>query len=101
MKHHLAYKILRAAEFATLSEQGQFIGSLVDIQDGFIHLSLAGQLQGTLDKHYTEGDDLHLIEVELSACRDIVKFEVSRGGAEFPHLYGTLYYSLPNDLEAE
>jgi len=116
MTDQLAYKILRADEYAVLESQGAFTGSPVDIQDGYIHLSMAGQLQGTLDKHYTGGDDLNLVEVELAACTDAVKFETSRGGAQFPHLYGTLYkaatrriwplkagsdgrYNLPDNLE--
>lgn len=116
MTDPLAYKILRETEFAALESQGRFTGSPVDIQDGFIHLSLAGQLQGTLDKHYKDGAALSLVEVDLAACKDEVKFEVSRGGAKFPHLYGTLYmsaarriwplaagangrYTLPDDLE--
>ncbi len=93
MNQTYAYKILRACEFAAFDKDGQFTGSPVDIQDGYIHLSLAGQLQGTLDKHYTDGDMLSLVEVELAACGDDVKFEVSRGGARFPHLYNTLYKS--------
>lgn len=116
MKDVFAYKILHNPDYALLDKQGAFLGSHVDIQDGYIHLSLAGQLQGTLDKHYTDSRDLTLVEVELAACSDVVKFERSRGGADFPHLYGTLYktatrriwplhagidgrYKLPADLE--
>jgi len=91
MKHVFAYKVLHEEDYAVLDEQGQFSGSAVDIADGFIHLSLAGQLQATLDKHYIDGSDLKLVEVELAACADGLKFERSRGGADFPHLYGILY----------
>lgn len=85
-----AYKILRSREYEAFSQYGVFTGSRVDAQDGFIHLSFAGQLQGTLDKHYSNAGVLSLIEVDLAACKDEVKFETSRGGAQFPHLYGTL-----------
>lgn len=116
MENIFAYKILHNADYARLVKQGAYSGSQIDIQDGYIHLSLASQLQGTLDKHYTDGADLTLVEVQLAACDDMVKFERSRGGADFPHLYGTLYktatrriwplsagidgrYKLPADLE--
>ncbi|MEP1231694.1 MAG: DUF952 domain-containing protein [Litorimonas sp.] len=90
MSDSYAYKILRKLEYTTLKGQGVFTGSPVDAQDGFIHLSLAGQLQETLDKHYVDSADLTLVEVDLKACAGEVKFEVSRGGAKFPHLYGAL-----------
>jgi len=116
MSDKYAYKILRNPEYAAFKAQGHFSGSTVDIQDGFIHLSLASQLQGTLDKHYTDGVDLTLAEVELELCAGDIKFEVSRGGAAFPHLYAPLQksalkriwpltadatgrYELPADLE--
>jgi len=115
MTDTFAYKILREAEATLFDKKGLFTGSPVDVQDGFIHLSLAGQIQGTLDKHYTDGSELRLIEVELAACTGEVKFEVSRDGAKFPHLFGILYkdatrrvwplradtsgrYALPSDL---
>ena len=116
MSDKYAYKILRVPEYADLKAHGHFTGSAVDIRDGFIHLSLASQLQGTLDKHYTDGADLTLAEVELGPCTGDIKFEISRGGAAFPHLYAPLHksalkriwpltadetgrYELPADLE--
>lgn len=84
------YKILRQTEWGELKETGKFLGSAVDLQDGFIHLSTSAQLQGTLDKHYTQGDDIVLAEVQSVGLGDKLKYEVSRGGAKFPHLYGIL-----------
>lgn len=90
MRPDQIYKIFRQAEWAALQAQGTFTGSPDDLRDGFIHLSTQTQLQGTLDKHYTQGDVLILAEIPAAELSDSLKYEVSRGGAEFPHLYGTL-----------
>lgn len=90
MRDAIIYKILRPSEWAELQEKGHFDGSLHDRRDGFIHMSTAAQLQGTLDKHYTDGDIVILVAVRLTDIEGDVKWEVSRGGAEFPHIYGVL-----------
>jgi uncharacterized protein (DUF952 family) len=90
MRDAVIYKILRQPEWAELQAIGAFDGSVHDRRDGFIHMSTAAQLQGTLDKHYTQGDDIILAAVRLADISDPVKWEVSRGGAEFPHIYGVL-----------
>jgi len=90
MRNNLVYKILRQDEWAKLRRKGVFQGSTDDDRDGFIHLSTKDQLQGTLDKHYTAGDVVILAEVSAGTIADNLKYEVSRGGAEFPHLYGVL-----------
>jgi uncharacterized protein (DUF952 family) len=82
-----AYKVLTAAEMAEL-EAGSFAGAPVDVADGYIHLSTAAQLSETVDKHFAGQDDLHVAAVDLEALGDAVKWEESRGGALFPHLYG-------------
>lgn len=86
----LAYKVLTAGQMAgLLSDQG-FAGAPVDLADGYIHLSTAAQLPGTLDKHFAGQDGLHIAAVDLVALGDLVRWEVSRGGALFPHVYGSL-----------
>jgi uncharacterized protein (DUF952 family) len=85
-----AYKVLLADEMATLERDGRFGGSTVDLTDGFIHLSTADQLTETVDKHFAGRDDLHVVAVDLDAHGDKVRFEPSRGGALFPHLYGPM-----------
>jgi uncharacterized protein (DUF952 family) len=85
-----AYKILTAAEWAQFQAEGIFHGAPVDLADGYVHLSAAGQLQGTLDKHFAGQTGLVIAEVDLAALGDTVKWEVSRGGALFPHVYGPL-----------
>ncbi len=85
-----AYKILTADQWAQFEADGVFYGAPVDIADGYIHLSAAEQVQGTLDKHFGGASGLVIAEVDLSALDDTVKWEVSRGDALFPHIYGPL-----------
>ena len=84
-----AFKVLTAVELAEL-EGGSFAGSADDRRDGFIHLSTASQLTGTVDKHYAGQDGLHVAEVDLESLGDAIRWEASRGGENFPHLYGPL-----------
>lgn len=85
-----AYKILTAGQWAHFRRHGVFHGAPVDLDDGYIHLSAADQLQGTLDKHFAGQSDLVIAEVDLAALGESVKWEISRGGALFPHIYGPL-----------
>ncbi len=85
-----AFKILTAEQWAAFQSAGIFAGAPVDLADGYIHLSAADQVQGTLDKHFAGQDGLVLAEVDLAALGDAVRWEVSRGGALFPHIYGPL-----------
>ena len=85
-----AYKVLTGPEMAQLLAEGVFAGAPVDLADGFIHLSAADQVTGTVDKHFAGQDGLHVVAVDLMALGDAVKWEVSRGGALFPHLYADL-----------
>jgi uncharacterized protein (DUF952 family) len=85
-----AYKILTAGEWAQFQADGVFHGAPVDLADGYIHLSTADQLQGTLDKHFAGQAGLVIVEVDLAALGNAVRWEVSRGGALFPHIYAAL-----------
>lgn len=85
-----AFKIFTADQWAQFVNDGVFMGAPVDLADGYIHLSAADQLQGTLDKHFAGQVGLVIAEVDLTALGDAIKWEVSRGGALFPHLYGVL-----------
>jgi uncharacterized protein (DUF952 family) len=90
MKDSLAYKVLTAEQMSTLEHTRVFQGAPVDLADGYIHLSTAEQLQETIDKHFAGQEDLWLVAVDLSAVPEAVKWEPSRGGALFPHLYREL-----------
>ncbi len=85
-----AFKILTAEQWLQFQEDGIFHGAPVDLADGYIHLSAADQLQGTLDKHFVGQSGLVIVEVDLAALGNSIKWEVSRGGALFPHIYGPL-----------
>ncbi len=86
----VAYKVLTSPEMAVLIKDGHFTGSQVDLADGFIHLSTAGQLAMTVEKHFAGQTGLFITAVDLGALGDAVRWEMSRGGALFPHLYAPL-----------
>jgi uncharacterized protein (DUF952 family) len=89
MPETTAYKVLTRDQMEAL-EQGAFKGAPVDLSDGYIHLSTAGQLAETLDKHFAGQSGLWLAAVDLEALGEAVKWEESRGGQFFPHIYGDL-----------
>jgi uncharacterized protein (DUF952 family) len=84
------YKILTEAAFSEAMSQGHFSGSADDRRDGFIHLSAADQLEGTLARHFAQQDGLVLLALDPSRLGPELKWEASRGGALFPHLYAAL-----------
>ena len=84
------YKVLPRAEWEAARVAGVFTGSAVDVADGFIHFSTAGQLDETLRRHFAGQADLLLVGVESSDLGGDLKWEPSRGGALFPHLYGPM-----------
>ena len=86
----LIYKIFRSPEWAELRQNGETAGAPVDLADGFIHFSTATQAAETAAKHFAGQDDLMLVAVDTENLGPALKWEVSRGGAEFPHLYGHL-----------
>jgi uncharacterized protein (DUF952 family) len=85
-----AYKVLTAEQMAAFFSEGLFAGAPVDLADGYIHLSTADQLTGTLDKHFAGQDGLFIAEIDLTILGDSVRWEPSRGGVLFPHVYGYL-----------
>ena len=84
------YKVCTEAALAEAMSKGRFEGSADDRRDGFIHLSAANQLRGTLDKHFAGQACLVLLEVDANRLGAGLKWEKSRGGALFPHLYAPL-----------
>jgi uncharacterized protein (DUF952 family) len=86
----LVYKVCRPGEWDEAKAAGCYAGSVKDRADGFLHFSAAGQLPGTLEKHYAGVDELVLVAVDADALGEALKYEPSRGGALFPHLYGPL-----------
>lgn len=86
----IAYKVLTADQWAAFQAEGRFAGAPVDQTDGYIHLSTAEQLAGTLTKHFAGQTGLQILTIDLGALGDAVRWEISRGGALFPHVYGEL-----------
>lgn len=89
----MIYKILRTPEWAALRADGQSAGAPVDLADGFIHFSTIGQASETAAKHFAGEDGLMLLAVEADRLGDALRWEPSRGGALFPHLYRELRMS--------
>ena len=110
------YKVLTLDQWADFEAKDVFSGSPVDVADGYIHLSCASELKATLDKWYADQPIVVLLQIEAEAIETELKYEVSRGGVAFPHLYadlplsavGTVWlvspeedgYRLPTDLKA-
>lgn len=83
----LIYKLFRQPEWAALRSDGTTPGAPIDIADGYIHFSTAEQAAETAAKHFAGEDDLYLIAFDSDGLGDDLKWEPSRGGAMFPHLY--------------
>ena len=110
------YKALTPEQWAGFQTKAVFTGSPVDLADGYIHLSCASELKATLDKWYADQAQVILLQVEASAVNANLKYEVSRGGTAFPHVYADLplsavgkvwvvssdagVYRLPTDLNS-
>jgi uncharacterized protein (DUF952 family) len=86
----IVYKICRPEEWQTAERDGVFRGSPDDRRDGFIHFSTAVQVPGTVEKYFSGQAGLILIAIDAGALGAALKWEPSRGGALFPHLYGDL-----------
>ena len=86
----LIYKIFRAEEFADFTANGETLGAPIDVADGFIHFSTGDQVEETASKHFAGEDGLKLLGLESDALGDDLRWEPSRGGALFPHLYRVL-----------
>lgn len=86
----LIYKIFHAHEWDALRANGQTSGAPIDVADGYIHFSTATQVAETAAKHFSGAKGLVLTAVETDNLGDDLRWEVSRGGADFPHLYRAL-----------
>jgi uncharacterized protein (DUF952 family) len=92
------YKIMPRQQWENAMSQGTYEGSEVDVRDGFIHLSAAHQSRETAQKHFAGQSDLVLVSVHGKGLGESLKWEVSRGGALFPHVYGALPLSVVNSV---
>lgn len=95
-----AFKILTADQWAAFVADGVFHGAPIDLEDGYIHMSTADQLQATFDKYFAGQAGIVIAEIDLAPLQPSLRWEPSRGGALFPHLYGPLPLSAVLNSEA-
>lgn len=86
----MIFKIFRDAEWRRLRAEGETSGAPVDVADGYVHFSTAEQARETAAKHFAGEDGLWLLGIEADALGTDLRWEPSRGGALFPHLYRVL-----------
>jgi uncharacterized protein (DUF952 family) len=86
----LIYKIVPETLWRAAEAAGRFAGAPVDLADGYIHFSAADQLRETAARHFAGQNGLLLVAVDADALGPHLRWEPSRGGALFPHLYGPL-----------
>ena len=84
------YKICEHKQWSDAERESVFPGSAVDYADGYIHFSTAAQVAATAGKHFAGMTGLVIVAVDAEALGPMLKWEPSRGGAVFPHLYGPL-----------
>jgi uncharacterized protein (DUF952 family) len=94
------YKICPQEVWEQAEAAGRFDGALVDLADGFIHFSTASQLRETASRHFAGQDRLLLITCDAEALGQALRWEPSRGGALFPHLYAALPLTAVHRIEA-
>ncbi len=88
------YKLLDRVLWERARAQGRFDGAEIDLKDGYIHFSTAAQAPETARLHFKGRQDLVVLEIEAESLGEALKWEPSRGGQLFPHLYGPLETSL-------
>lgn len=84
------YKICDESSWRRAEKAGRFAGSAADLRDGFIHLSSGAQVRGTAARHFAGEAGLLLVAVDAGALGPALRWEISRGGEAFPHLYADL-----------
>ncbi len=89
----LIYKIFRRPEWDAFRAAGETLGAPIDLADGYIHISTAAQVAETASKYFTAESDLVLVALNADTLGPALKWEPSRGGALFPHLYRRLALS--------
>jgi uncharacterized protein (DUF952 family) len=84
------YRLVNERVWQDALAVGTFLGTEHDLRDGFIHFSTAGQVAETAARHYAGESNLLLVGVSVDALGAALRWELSRGGALFPHLYASL-----------
>jgi len=94
------YKVLSKTEWHKAINEGIFKGAAIDLQDGYIHLSTAEQVEETVEKHFKGQSNLLLISFDTEKLGDALKWEQSRNDDLFPHLYANLQPTLADQVLA-
>ncbi len=89
----IIYKIVTEVAWREAAQAGVFKGAAIDLSDGYIHFSTAKQVEDTAARHFAGQADLVLVAVDTGKLGDALKYEPSRGGALFPHLYAPLDFA--------
>ncbi len=93
------YKICPEALWRAAASAGRFDGAPIDLADGYIHFSTASQVRETAARHFAGQSDLLLVSVDAARLGEALRYEKSRGGDLFPHLYGPLDLSVVTKVE--
>ena len=96
----LIYKIVPASLWREAEAAGTFAGAAIDLQDGYIHFSTAEQVRETAARHFAGQEDLLLVAFDTERLGPALRWEPSRGGALFPHLYAALHPSAAASVAA-
>jgi uncharacterized protein (DUF952 family) len=88
--HETIYKIVTEDAWREAGKAGVFKGAAIDLSDGYIHFSTGSQVEETAAKHFAGEADLVLVAIDAKKLGGTLKYEPSRGGALFPHLYAPL-----------
>ena len=86
----MIYKIFRADEWAAFEAAGETLGAPIDLADGYVHISTGPQVAETVSKYFCNEEGLRILALDAETLGDALKWEPSRGGALFPHLYRAL-----------
>ena len=86
----LIYKIVHRDLWESAKSQGVFNGAEIDLSDGFIHFSAEHQVQETANRHFAGQTGLLIVAVEAAPLGEALRWEKSRDGELFPHLYASL-----------
>lgn len=96
---NVVYKICSRKEWESAVSEGEYPGAPIDLKDGFIHFSNGQQVRETAAKHFAGVSGLVLVSFDATQFGDALRWEVSRGGDEFPHLYGPLSTAKALDVQ--
>ena len=86
----MIYKIFRADEWAAFEAAGETLGAPIDLADGYVHISTATQVAETVSKYFSKREGLKILALDADTLGEALKWEPSRGGDLFPHLYRAL-----------